>query len=166
MGKADELTMKRLKVAAAAALLSAACSGTEPGPLHVTMQLDKVSVAMDDSIRVALTVVNASTRPVMVYPSSAYGPCVFSGFELFDSGWRQAHEGYFCLATTTLFVYVRPDPVALAPGESMHITRWWKPAHTLLDGQQISPGHYRIRGAAVTPDATIHTSVRDIIVGG
>lgn len=156
--------MKRLLIAAAA-LLSTACSGTEPGPLSVTMRLDKVSVAMDDSIRVALTVVNTSIRPVMVYPASAYGPCVFSGFELFDRDWRQAQEGYFCLAATTLLIYVRPDPVPLGPGESIQITRWWKPAHTLLDGEQIGPGHYRIRGAAVTPDATVHTLIRDVIVG-
>jgi hypothetical protein len=157
--------MKRL-LFALAALLSAACSGTEPGPLRVTMRLDKVSVAMDDSLRIGLTVVNTSTRPVMVYPSSAYGPCVFSGFELFDSDWRRAQEGYFCLAVTTLIVSVLPDPVSLGSGESIEITRWWKPAHTLLDGHPIAPGHYRIRGAAVTPTATVHTPVRDIVVGG
>ena len=129
------------------------------------MHLDKVSVARDDSLRVALTVVNTSTRTVLVYPSSAYGPCVFSGFELFDKDWRSAQEGYFCLATTTLLVAVLPDPVPLLPGESIRITRWWKPADTLLEGYPIAPGHYRIRGAAVTPDGTIRTSLRDIIVG-
>jgi hypothetical protein len=155
---------KRLLIAAAVALLSSACSGTEPGPLRVTMHLDKVSVAMDDSLHVTLNVVNTSTRTVMVYPSSAYGPCVFSGFELFDSDWRRAYEGYVCLAATA-FIYIQPDPVPLGPGQSIQITRWWKPAHTLLEGYRIDPGLYRIRGAAVTPNATVRTSVRDIVVG-
>lgn len=144
--------------------LLAGCSGTEPGPLRLTMSLDKTAVAMDDSVRVVLRVVNASTQPVMVYPSSAYGPCLFSGFELFDREWRPAQEGYFCLAAMSLIVFI-PDPVALNPGETMEITRWWRPEHTYMDGEPIPPGLYYIRGSAAAVDRTFQTPVREIIVG-
>lgn len=156
--------MNRIPLLAAAALLSAACSGTEPGPLRVTMSLDKSAVAMDDSVRVALTVVNVSAAPVMVYPASAYRPCAFPGFEVFDRDWRQAWEAHYCLASS--FVAPAPVPVSLAPGESIVITRWWRPADLYIEGERIRAGLYRVRGAAMTPDRTIHTPLREVIIGG
>jgi hypothetical protein len=147
-----------------AALFSTACSGTEPRPLRIAMSIDKQAVALDDSLRVVLTVVNTSPAPVMVYPPSAYGPCGFAGFELFDRDWREALEGYFCLAAAPLIVFL-PDPVPLDPGETIEMARWWHPARTLLDGVQIRPGLYRIRGEAVAVDRTVRTPARDIIVG-
>ena len=129
------------------------------------MSLDKPAVAMDDSLRIVLRVVNASAQPVMVYPSSAYGPCMYSGFELFDREWRPAHEGYVCLGTTTFIVFM-PEPVALNPGETMEITRWWRPEHTFVEGQPIEPGLYYIRGAAAAVDRTFQTPPREIFVGG
>ena len=146
------------------ALVSTACSGTEPRPLRLTMSVDKAALAMDDSLRVVLTVVNTSSAPVMVYPPSAYGPCGFAGFELFDRDWREALEGYFCLAAAQLIVFL-PDPVPLDPGETIEIARWWHPARTLLGGQPIRPGLYRIRGEVVAVDRTVQTPTRDIIVG-
>jgi hypothetical protein len=155
---------------ASAALLAGACSGTEPGPLRVTMSLDRSGVAMRDSVRVTVTVVNASTDPVMVYPASAYGPCILPGFEVFDRAWRPAQEGYYCLAADIVYI---PNPVFLAPGGTMQISRWWKPANTYMDGETISPGLYRIRGAVVVPGSsdvpgaarTIHTPMREVVVG-
>ena len=161
MGKANA-TMKKTPLLVAA-LFTLACSGTEPGPLRLTMSLDKAAIAMDDSIRVVLSVVNASPRPVMVYPASAYGPCGFSGFEVFDRTGRMALEGYFCLGAA---IYYVPDPVSLNPGESMQITRWWHPAHAYIDGEPIAPGLYYLRGSVVTMDQTVETPAREVIVGG
>src|SRR5688500_9359306 len=148
----------------ACALASIACSGTEPGPLRLTISIDNAAVALDDSVRVVLRIVDTSWSPVMVYPPSAYGPCGFAGFELFDRNWREAIEGYFCLAAAPLIVFL-PDPVPLVPGETIEIARWWHPARTLLDGQPIRPGLYRIRGEAVAVDRTVQTPPRDVIVG-
>lgn len=147
----------------AAALFTLACSGTEPGPLRLTISLDKAAVAMDDSIRVALSVVNVSAKPVMAYPASAYGPCGLSAFEVHDRRGRQALEGYFCLDAA---IYAIPAPVSLSPGESIQITRWWHPAHSYIEGELIAPGLYHIRGAVVTPDQTLETPARQIVVGG
>ena len=145
------------------ALFAAACSGTEPGPLRVTMSLDKTAVSMEESIQITMTVVNTSTEPVTVFPASAYGPCRFPGFEMFDRDWRSGWEAHFCLARS-LIVFV-PDPVPLNPGETLEITRSWRPADVYFDGEQLTPGRYRVRGAALTPDRTFHTPVREVIVG-
>ncbi|MGH7637560.1 MAG: hypothetical protein ACREOK_07900 [Gemmatimonadaceae bacterium] len=147
-----------------AALFTLACSGTEPGPLRLTMSLDRAAIAMDDSIRIVLSVVNASSRPVMVYPASAYGPCGFSGFEVYDRTGRRALEGYFCIGAAA--IYFVPDPVSLNPGESMQITRWWHPAQAYIEGEPIAPGLYYLRGAVVTLDQTVETPAREVIVGG
>jgi hypothetical protein len=154
--------IKKAAVLAAAALFSSGCSDTGPGPLRVTMSIDKQAVAMDDSLRVTMRVTNISAEPVMVYPPTAYGPCAFAGFELFDRDWRRGYEGYICAAALIAFL---PDPVPLLSGESLEITRVWRPARTFIEGQPLTPGLYRIRGAAVTVDRTLVTPVREIIVG-
>lgn len=152
--------MKRLSLIPAI-LFAAACSGTEPGLLRLTMELETREVALDDSLRVELVVANASTRPVMVYPPSAYGHCGFLGFELFDHWGERVEPGWVCLAAALGLV---PDPVPLDPGATMEITRWWKPAEFMLDDHPLGPGLYRIRGKAITMEGAVQSPTREIIV--
>lgn len=149
---------------AVAAMLAAGCSGTEPGPLKVTMSLDRPAVQMDDSLLVTLTVVNTSAEPAMVYPAAAYGPCRIQGFDVYDRDGHAAYESYICLAMVNILFI--PEPVQLAAGQTMEITRIWRPSETYIAGERIPPGSYYIRGAVATPDREFHTPLREVIVGG
>jgi hypothetical protein len=141
------------------AAVTLACSGTEPGPLRLTMSIDRSSVAMDDSLRVSLTLANVSPQQVMVYPETAYGACV-DAFEVFDAAGRQSSSHVACAAV----LLIAPTPVPLAPGATLRISDWWHPERSRIEGQSITPGDYRIRGAAVGDDEILRTGFTEIVV--
>ena len=140
----------------ATALLSIACSSTGPDLLLVSMSLDRSVVAMNDSVHVALTIVNTSRKTLLVFLPSAYGLCANAGLEVFDDAGRAARERYIC---------DNLNQVSLEPGEEIASSRWWRPADALIEGQRLTPGVYHLRGAAVTGERTIRTPFREVIVG-
>lgn len=140
-------------------LLLVGCSGTEPSPLQVSMTVDKTVVALDDSVRVSLNLVNTSHRTIRVLSSEAYDAC-YDAFEVYDSQGRQGFMNVVCLFALSSI----PSSVMLAPGQTLAVDDWWHLAWTRIDGQPITPGAYQIRGAAVSEERTIRTDLRQITV--
>ena len=145
----------------AAALAGAACDSTGPGPLRLQMALDKTSVALDDSVRVSLTLTNTGIRPVMVYPATAYGIC-FRAFEVHDAMNRQVSPWEGLCAT--LLSLVAPQPVELGIGEQISISDWWHPAQSIVEGQPIGPGIYRVRGRVAADNQLLRTAPRQVLL--
>lgn len=151
-----------LRIAALASTLAAtACDGTGPGPLRLEMALDKSTVALDDSVRVSLTLTNTGIRPAMVYPADAYGIC-FHAFEVFDAQDRQVlpWEG-LCVA---MLSWIAPQPVMLMSGEQIAIADWWHPGRSVIAGQPIAPGIYRVRGRAAANNQLVRTAPRQVLL--
>ena len=145
----------------AMALAGAACDGTDPGPLRLEMALDKSSVALDDSVRVSLTLTNTGIRAVMVYPATAYGIC-FRAFEVHDAMNRQVSPWEGLCAT--LLSLVAPQPVELGIGEQIAISDWWHPERSVVEGNPIGPGIYRVRGRAAADNQVLRTSPRQVLL--
>ena len=143
------------------ALALTACDGTGPGPLRLEMAIDKSTVALDDSVRVSLTLTNTGIRPVMVYPANAYGIC-FRAFEVFDAQSRQVSPWEGLCAT--LLSLVAPQPVELGIGEQIAIADWWHPARSVVEGNPIGPGIYRVRGRAAADNQLLRTAPRQVLL--
>lgn len=151
--------MKNMCGVIAASLSLAACSGTEPAPLRVSMTVDKTVVAIDDSVRVSLNLVNASHRTIRVLSSDAYDAC-HDAFEVYDAQGRQALMHVVCLLVASSV----PSYLSLAPGEMLVIEDWWHLAWTRFGGETISPGTYQIRGRVAGEDHDVRTDLRQIVV--
>ena len=143
----------------ATAILLAGCSGTEPARLRVSMTVDKTVVAVDDSVRVSLNLVNASRRTIRVLSSDAYDAC-YDAFEVYDAQGRQGLMSALCIFAASAV----PGSALLAPGETLAIEDWWRLAWTRFDEQPISPGTYHIRGRAVSEERDFRTDLRQIVV--
>jgi hypothetical protein len=145
----------------AAALV--ACRGTEPDGLRLDITLNKTALVSTDSVRVQLRLTNVSPRTVKVLPSQAYGIC-YRAFEVYDAGHRPVSIAQgFCIAALTIAF---PAPVDLGPGEQIAIQDWWHPSTSLLNGQPLSVGTYRVRGRAtiVEGDGAVHSALRAVML--
>lgn len=153
--------MRRLSLALVLAASTLACRAGEPDRLQLDIALDKTSVARDDSVRISLTLTNASLRPVNVMPAEAYGICNHA-FQVHDALQREVSVmTAFCIHALSIAI---PQPVALYPGEQIVIRDWWKPADSRLDGQPIAPGAYRVRGRAAAAERFVVSDDRTVIV--
>lgn len=147
-------TMRVVTLAASIATL-AAC-GIESNPLWLVMSVDKNVVAIDDSVRVSLTVTNTGDRSVTTDAESTYGPCL-PGFEVLDEDGHPAEMFVVCSASL-------PPMVALEPGESFQVTTWWKPGITRVGATPIGPGRYTIRGVVRSDNATVRSGSFGMVV--
>ncbi len=137
----------------------AACRGTEPDGLRLDISLNKSSLVSTDSVRVSLRLTNMLPYVVKVLPSEAYGFCN-RALEVQDAMNRQVSiaEG-FCIAALSIWI---PSPIDLAPGQYITIVDWWRPGTSVLNGQPLAPGLYRVRGRASGDNRAIHSALRAV----
>ena len=140
-------------------VLLAGCSGTDPSPLRVSMTVDKTVVALDDSVRVSLNLMNVSHRTIRVLSSEAYDAC-YDAFEVYDAQGRQGFMNVVCMFVLSSV----PSPVELAPGQTLAVEDWWHLKWTRIDDQPITPGAYQMRGVAVSEERAVRTDLRQITV--
>jgi hypothetical protein len=134
----------------------AACSATEPTHnLRLDVALDRNVVDVQDSVHMTLTLSNVSDRAVHTLAADAYGACMHA-FEAFDPAGRQVTTPTaICLAIQTSLVAGRV--VELGPFERMTITDWWVLGQSTVNGQSLSPGTYRLRGAVGAESAIVRS---------
>lgn len=137
----------------------AACRGTEPDGLRLDISLDKTSLVRTDSVRVSLRLTNMLPHVVKVLPSEAYGICN-RALEVQDAlGLPVSIMEGFCMAALSIWI---PAPIDLAPGQHISIVDWWHPDTSVLDGQPLTPGLYRVRGRASGEDRAIRSELRPV----
>ena len=154
--------MRLLTVVALTLLV--ACRGTEPdpGPLRLSISLDRAAVAMDDSVRISLTLTNISRLPVLVMPADAYGMCM-KAFEVADTFGRVVYPASAFCALALIYV---PPPEPLAPGHQIAITDWWVPGTSWMEAEAgpPGPGMYLVRGRVAGDDNLVHSRRKQVLV--
>jgi len=134
--------------------LAAACESTEPTGLQLDIALDKDVVAITDSVRLTLTLSNASSRAIRVLPADAYGYCTHA-FRAYDAQGREVTPPYaLCFVAASLVAH---NPVELGPLERMTITDWWVVGQSHIDLHPLTPGVYRVRGYVNSVDSPERT---------
>jgi hypothetical protein len=144
------------------AAVMTACSSTEPShtDIRLDVHLDRAMVEWGDSVRVSLTLTNASSRTIEVWPATAYGLCL-NAFEVFDTRNREVS---IAEALCVLVDIAVPDPIDLAPGDHIAITDWWSPSESTLGGGPIAPGVYLVRGRAFADRSIAYSGRQSILV--
>jgi hypothetical protein len=136
-----------------ALVVSASCGGDTASPdgLVMSVALDQRRVTMDDSVRVTLAITNVSAVPRTVTAPDGYGMCMHA-FRVISGDMRAVTVQE---ALCALVDIVGPQPLVLAPGQTVSARDFWKPAESLLDGRQIPPGDYHLFGRYVIDDGVL-----------
>lgn len=122
------------------------CGSTDPlSDVRVVASVDRSMLPSSDSARITVSVTNASERTVKAASPYSYGPC-FHPFRVFSNAGREVAVPTGLCVTAASLNMVAPGPIDLAPGATVTIVDYWKPAASTLDGASISPGVYRVQG--------------------
>ena len=133
--------------------VSASCGGDAAAPngLVMSVELDQRRVTLDDSVRVTLAITNVSPIARTVTSPESYGMCMHA-FRVTARDMREVTVQEFLCAFTSI---IGPQPLVLAPGETVTAHDYWKPAESFIAGQRIPPGDYHLFGRYLIADGVL-----------
>lgn len=136
-----------------ALVVAASCGGdaVAPNGLVMSVALDQRRVTMDDSVRVTLAITNVSVIPRTVTAPESYGMCL-RAFRVIARDMRAVDVEEFLCAAIQI---IGPQPLMLAPGETVSAHDYWKPGTSTIAGQRIPPGDYHLFGRYLVGDGVL-----------